>query len=98
MFVTNQKGESANRMYKSQIKGVGILDPGPIDNRHLFDSRGRLKQDLLEGQDFTFLEAPVWNFLWERYGGGPIVKRRCYDIYSEAISVLEEENIRSLKL
>mmetsp|Transcript_23083 Transcript_23083/g.26463 ORF Transcript_23083/g.26463 Transcript_23083/m.26463 type:complete len:96 (+) Transcript_23083:49-336(+) len=87
--------------FKSKIKGVGILDPGPIDNRSLFDQSGKVKPDL-QPSDYVVLEPAIWKFLWEHYGGGPVVKRDQCDIYSSPVDVSEElrefeERIRSLK-
>lgn len=94
MFVTN-KLEGESRVHKSTIKGVGILDPGMIDNRHLFEQDSQLKQGLVPEKDYTFLEQSVWWFLWERYGGEPIIKRRktgrYLSIYSEPIDITPEE-------
>lgn len=90
MFVTNQKS-GVNRTYKSKIEGVGVLDPGPIDNRNLFDQNGQIRDKLVLEQDYTVLEEPVWDFLWKHYGGGPIIRRKDYSIYSEAIDASDKE-------
>ena len=92
MFVTNQKS-GVYKSYKSGIKGVGVLDPGPIDNRNLLDVSGRIREHLNECQDYAVLQEPLWEFLWKHYGGGPVIKRTSFDIYSEPIDSKEEEEM-----
>ena len=85
---------------KSRIKGVGILDPGPIDNSDLFDSECKVKSGLTKNlfsagvyntTSYTVLSEDEWNFLWTHYGGGPIIKRTEEDIYSEILDPAQEK-------
>ena len=101
---------------KSKIKGVGILDPGPINNLDLFDTSEEPSEELGDKHNlnciklglntnqnwdewnrlpystssYTVVSESEWNFLWTHYGGGPIIKRKDCDIYSEPLDVTDE--------
>lgn len=54
---------------KSDIEGVGILDPGPISNYNLFYEDGTLKYGLVKGKDYRLVNENVWNALYDIYSG-----------------------------
>ena len=39
---------------------------------------------------YTVISELEWKFLWTHYGGGPIIKRRDWDISSEPLDSTEE--------
>eukprot|EP00929_Paragymnodinium_shiwhaense_P118835 TRINITY_DN90731_c0_g1_i1.p1 TRINITY_DN90731_c0_g1~~TRINITY_DN90731_c0_g1_i1.p1 ORF type:complete len:475 (-),score=81.02 TRINITY_DN90731_c0_g1_i1:66-1490(-) len=60
--------------------------PGPIDNSRLVDKlSGRPRPYLEPVRDYRGVNAVVWNYWHERYGGGPTVRRRRLDLYEEAL-------------
>jgi len=91
MFIFNQKDEATSTAYKSQVKEIGILDPGEIDNMNLIDENGQIKPGLKIESDYKAVEPEIWNFLWSKYDGGPIIKRKTKDIYSEKLTTIDEE-------
>lgn len=58
--------------------------PGPIRNAGLLDSEGMPRPGLLRVVHYRGVNAAVWTFLQQRYGGGPALPRWTLDIYSEA--------------
>eukprot|EP00927_Polykrikos_kofoidii_P073417 TRINITY_DN6945_c0_g3_i1.p1 TRINITY_DN6945_c0_g3~~TRINITY_DN6945_c0_g3_i1.p1 ORF type:complete len:513 (+),score=85.14 TRINITY_DN6945_c0_g3_i1:120-1658(+) len=52
--------------------------PGPIDNGRLLEGVG-----LEPVHDYRGVNSEIWNFWYQRYGGGPVVRRRQLDLYSE---------------
>ena len=69
MFVTNKRNILALGSKKSEIEGIGILDPGPISNKNLFDENGNLKSGLVKGKDYRLINENVWNALYDIYSG-----------------------------
>ena len=70
MFVNNQRNALAMGAKKSDIEGVGILDPGPISNNNLFEETGELKQNLEKGKHYRLVNENVWKSLYDIYSGG----------------------------
>lgn len=58
------------------LRGENDDIPGPIDNSSLlaFGSSDRLRIDAKEMIDYKKVAPPVWNFLFDIYGGGPLIK------------------------
>eukprot|EP01113_Clastostelium_recurvatum_P020256 TRINITY_DN2405_c0_g1_i1.p1 TRINITY_DN2405_c0_g1~~TRINITY_DN2405_c0_g1_i1.p1 ORF type:complete len:908 (-),score=273.83 TRINITY_DN2405_c0_g1_i1:67-2790(-) len=50
--------------------------PGPINNADLLEGETRLKNDLIDGSDYYMVPASAWNFLLNRYSGGPEIQRK----------------------
>ncbi|KAJ6245939.1 ubiquitin carboxyl-terminal hydrolase [Anaeramoeba flamelloides] len=60
--------------------------PGLIDNSRLVikkDGKFILKPNLKENTDFLFVHEKVWEFLIQRYGGGPAICRRVREVGKE---------------
>lgn len=68
---------------------TGGAPPGPISNNRLFKSaslkseRPELRSNLIRGEHYRGINERVWNYLYNIYGGGPVLKRRVIDIYKE---------------
>ena len=77
---------------KSEIKEIGVLDPSTIDNSSLIDLDGNIKSNLHPNKDYITVHYKIWEFIWEKYGGGPIIKRADQNIYSDPVSTENEEN------
>ena len=75
MFVQNKRNSSVSSFKKSEIEGIGILDPGPITNSYLFDDYGEIRPGLQIEKDYRMINERVWKILFDIYGGGPIIKR-----------------------
>jgi len=62
--------------------------PGPISNQNLLErGSGKPREGLEPVLHYRGLNAAVWAFLHERYGGGPELRRSKIDLYSPPISV-----------
>jgi len=90
IFVQNERNVVALGCKKSNVRGVGYLDPGPISNSNLLNADGTLKQELKIGLNYRMVNEQVWKILFDIYGGGPIIKRVKPDIYSQEIDAQEE--------
>ena len=82
MFVNNKRSAVAYGTRKSNKKGVGILDPGPISNYQLFDHDKKPKEGLEKGRHYRGVNREVWQQLYITYGGGPIIHRNELNIYA----------------
>ena len=98
MFVQNKRNSCVSSFKKSEIEGIGILDPGPITNSALVDEFGNLKEGLQIEKDYRMINERVWKILFDIYGGSPIIKRTDCDIYSDSIQVDEEVKILDAKI
>jgi len=56
--------------------------PGPIDNTRLVDNRGVPRPGLKPSDDYRGVNKSIWTFWQNRYGGGPVVRRKRIDLYS----------------
>ena len=56
-------------------KGMIPIAPGPISNINLVDEAKprKLRSNLAVKRDFRCVCKEVWNFFYEKYGGGPIL-------------------------
>ena len=70
----------------STNKEVGILPPGPINNKIFFDSQGQIRKGLELNKDYRGVNIDVWKLLQNIYKGGPMVVRQENDIYSKDLS------------
>ena len=75
---------------KSSLSEVGILDPGPIDNNDLIDDN-KIKPNLVKDKHYKAVQPELWDFLWCKYGGGPILKRVSDNIYSAQLEPDQEQ-------
>jgi ubiquitin carboxyl-terminal hydrolase 20/33 len=65
--------------------------PGAISNNRLFraSSGGKsaekleVRTNLIRGEHYRGINEKVWNYLYNIYGGGPVLKRPSIDIYKE---------------
>ena len=78
---------------RSEIKEIGVLDPNSIDNSNLIDIDESIKPNLYPEKDYVAIHPEIWAFIWEKYGGGPIIKRIDQDIYSDPLPTEDEENM-----
>ena len=68
---------------------TGGPPPGPISNNRLFRSSSskseklEIRANLIRGEHYRGINERVWNYLYNIYGGGPVLKRRTIDIYKE---------------
>jgi len=51
--------------------------PGTIDNQGLVDEAGEVKRSKMEDDDYVYVPKDVWDYMIERYGGGPAIPRLC---------------------
>jgi ubiquitin carboxyl-terminal hydrolase 4/11/15 len=49
--------------------------PGPVDNSELLDEDGKLKRGLMEQEHYVLLPQRAWNYIINRYSGGPEISR-----------------------
>jgi hypothetical protein len=98
MFVQNRRSAIAVGCKKSDIEGVGILDPGPITNCNLYTEFGELKQNLQIERDYRMINENVWKIFYDIYGGGPIMKYVEWDIYSQQLEADEEVKMIEKKI
>jgi len=68
--------------WKEFVKRGATL-PGPIDNSNLVTSDGRPRPGLKVVEHYRGVNEAVWEFWHERYGGGPVIRRRQLDLYSD---------------
>jgi len=69
--------------WKQFVTQKGPL-PGPIDNSRLLDREtGRPRPGLRPVDDYRGVNSSIWTFWHERYGGGPVVRRKQLNIYSQ---------------
>ncbi|GJQ15500.1 hypothetical protein GpartN1_g7291.t1 [Galdieria partita] len=61
--------------------GYEVEPPGPITNGRLLRRDGKPLKGLSPLQDYRGVNAAVWNFLQQIYGGYPEIKRYKVDIY-----------------
>lgn len=59
--------------------------PGLISNHLLLDQDSKPLKGLRKAVDYRGVNRRVWNYFYERYGGGPVIIRHCIDIYSPEI-------------
>lgn len=61
------------------------LKPDPIDNSHLLqeDDEEQLKLDLVENKDYVLLPKDISLLLFEKWGGGPDIKRSVVNMDAE---------------
>mmetsp|Transcript_18997 Transcript_18997/g.44303 ORF Transcript_18997/g.44303 Transcript_18997/m.44303 type:complete len:514 (-) Transcript_18997:112-1653(-) len=57
--------------------------PKAISNHRLVDKNGVPKPGLKVVDDYRGVNEKVWEFWHKRYGGGPVIRRRVIDIYSQ---------------
>lgn len=58
--------------------------PGRIDNSRLVTRESTdVRAALKAVKDYRGVNPAVWNFLQQRYGGGPVLRRRTLDLYSQ---------------
>lgn len=70
--------------------------PGPISNFRLLKSapspsssaagkweKLEFRTHLIRGEHYRGINERVWNYLYNIYGGGPVLRRRTIDIYKE---------------
>lgn len=62
--------------------GYEIEPPGPITNGRLVRRDGKPLKSLQPLQDYQGVNAQVWNYLQNIYGGYPVIKRQQVDIYA----------------
>jgi ubiquitin carboxyl-terminal hydrolase 20/33 len=55
--------------------------PGPITNDRLVIEDGQPRVGLRRGVNYRAVNPQVWDYLFGRYGGGPVIKRNTIDIY-----------------
>ena len=65
--------------------GRGTLPPGPVDNARLLGKDGKPLPNLRAITHYRGVNANVWTFLYSIYGGGPTLKRRDINIYTDAV-------------
>jgi hypothetical protein len=66
--------------------------PGQIRNESLLDARtGKPRQGLELVVHYRGVNATIWKYWTQRYGGGPTLRRRRLDIYSAPISDSADE-------
>lgn len=62
--------------------------PGPIDNSRLVDRHtGQSRRGLHPVNDYRGVNGEIWSYWHQRYGGGPVVKRKQLDLYAESLEV-----------
>lgn len=60
--------------------------PGPIRNESLIDSRtGRARLNLELVVNYRGVNAGIWRYWLQRYGGGPVIRRAQLDLYAEIV-------------
>ena len=91
MFIYNDQSDSSHRDYKSPIMNVGLKEPGLLNNYPLFTEKGDIKKGLIEDEDYIAVNEDIWNFIFENYRGGPLIKRENSNIYSQSLDTYEEE-------
>jgi hypothetical protein len=77
--------------HQSAIKHPGLpikRQPTEIDNNDLFQNVAlkRIDPNLICGQHYTAVKDKMWNFLYRKYGGGPIICRKQKSIYSAEVT------------
>lgn len=65
--------------------------PGLIDNSRLVS-----REELTPVKDYRGVNSAVWMFWHQRYGGGPVVRRRTLDLYSQPVKDQPEESTGDL--
>merc|ERR1719506_668080 len=74
--------------WKSWTKG-DAPPPGPVDNSRLLNSSGRPRNGLEVVRDYRGVNYRMWTFWVSRYGGGPEVRRKELNLYSEEADDLD---------
>jgi len=74
--------------WKAFIKGDGQM-PGPIDNQRLIMGSGQPRPGLRVVDHYRGVNYRMWDFWLKRYGGGPEVRRKNLNLYSEAADDLD---------
>eukprot|EP00916_Digyalum_oweni_P005216 GHVL01009176.1.p1 GENE.GHVL01009176.1~~GHVL01009176.1.p1 ORF type:complete len:460 (+),score=84.30 GHVL01009176.1:200-1579(+) len=57
--------------------------PGPIDNSVLVDSDGIPYSNLIAAKHYKGVNEVIWKYWITRYGGGPVIARRTFNIYED---------------
>jgi len=70
--------------WKAFVARDGPL-PKPIDNSRLLDAHGHPRSGLQIVNDYRGINREIWTYWSNRYGGGPVIRRRTLDIYSPSI-------------
>lgn len=69
--------------YTRFLKDPKIKTIRSVDNRALLDSKGRLRTDIKEKEDYFIINERVWKFVQLLYGGGPDIARDMhFPVYS----------------
>jgi ubiquitin carboxyl-terminal hydrolase 20/33 len=82
---------------KDDGTGRGALPPGPIDNSSLLKPNGEPKGSLRAVTHYRGVNAAVWSFFHDIYGGGPMMRRaRRIDIFAPPIDPIPVDLLGSV--
>jgi hypothetical protein len=65
------------------------VPPGPISNHALLDEHSQPLKHLRKAYHYRGVNQQVWDYFYQRYGGGPPIIRDCIDIYAPVQCPLE---------
>jgi len=80
--------------WREFINGTRMEPPGEICNNILLED-GVPKKNLKLKVHYRGINAEVWNYFFNIYGGGPPIIRRTMDIYDEPISLDDIKNFEN---
>jgi hypothetical protein len=60
-----------SELYTAYLKTIMQKDLRSINNTRLFDTKGVLRTDIREKDDYFIINDRVWKFIQQMYGGGP---------------------------
>ena len=76
---------------------IGVLPPGEISNKDLFDLKSQqIKPQLRINVHYKVLSKRTWLRLKQHYGGGPTLARESIDIYSKVVSEEDPQSLNQL--